>query len=101
MRSLGFPSKVSESSPPFPPINPIASLTGFVFHRPDRSVEDLSVSGILTLNEEACAECGLCVAVCGYEALILHARQLEIIEQNCVLCDVCVIACPTDALMIE
>lgn len=55
----------------------------------------------LQLDQAACAECGLCVAVCGYDALVLHATELEVIQSECVLCDACVIACPTEALSIE
>ncbi|MEW5876195.1 MAG: 4Fe-4S binding protein [Candidatus Zixiibacteriota bacterium] len=55
----------------------------------------------LTLDVEACAECGLCVAVCPYEALVLRPTVLEIIHSECILCDLCVIACPTEALAID
>ncbi|MEW5701870.1 MAG: 4Fe-4S binding protein [Candidatus Zixiibacteriota bacterium] len=55
----------------------------------------------LTLDVDACAECGLCVAVCAYDALVLRATGLEIIQSECVLCDACVVACPTEALQIE
>ena len=58
-------------------------------------------TGILTLDRGACTECGLCVAVCAYEAIVLRPAHLEIIEAECVLCDACVIACPTDALSVE
>ena len=55
----------------------------------------------LRLDVETCAECGLCVAVCPYDALVLHPTILEILQDECVLCDACVIACPTSALAIE
>ncbi|MBI3872603.1 MAG: 4Fe-4S binding protein [candidate division Zixibacteria bacterium] len=55
----------------------------------------------LTLDVEVCSECGLCVAVCGYDALVLRPTILEIIHSECVLCDACVVACPTEALRIE
>lgn len=55
----------------------------------------------LILDKEACAECGLCVAVCGYDALVLRPTELEVIQSECVLCDACVVACPTEALSIE
>ena len=55
----------------------------------------------LTLDPAACAECALCVAVCGFDALVLRPTILEIIHAECVLCDACVVACPTDALAIE
>ncbi len=54
----------------------------------------------LTLSVEACVDCGLCVAVCAYDALVLRGRGLEIIHNECVLCDACVAACPTEALAI-
>jgi ferredoxin len=55
----------------------------------------------LTLEEGACVECGLCVAVCPYDALVLRPTVLEILHEECVLCDACVIGCPTDALAIK
>ena len=55
----------------------------------------------LNLDQQACAECGLCVAVCGYDALVLRPAVLEIIHSECVLCDACVVACPTEALSID
>jgi ferredoxin len=58
-------------------------------------------SAELTLDVAACGECGLCVAVCGYDALRLRPTELEITHSACVLCDACVIACPTGALQIE
>ena len=59
------------------------------------------MTGTLTLDQSACTQCGLCVAVCAYDALVLRPTHLEIIESACVLCDACVIACPTDALSVE
>lgn len=55
----------------------------------------------LILDREACAECGLCVAVCGYDALVLRPEVLEVIQDECVLCEACVVVCPTEALSIE
>ena len=55
----------------------------------------------LKLDTGECAECGLCVAVCPHDALVLRPDVLEIIHDECILCDLCVIACPTDALVIE
>jgi len=55
----------------------------------------------LILDENSCVECGLCVAVCHYDALVLRPTVLEILHEECVLCDACVVACPTDALAIK
>ncbi len=55
----------------------------------------------LQVNQAACGECGLCVAVCAHDAIFLRAGGLEILHDDCVLCDVCVEACPTDALSVE
>jgi ferredoxin len=54
----------------------------------------------LQVDQAACGECGLCVAVCSYDAIFLRSSRLEILKAECVLCDVCVEACPTDALSI-
>ena len=54
----------------------------------------------LTLDTETCVQCGLCVAVCAYDALVLRPTVLEILHDECVLCDACVVVCPTDALAI-
>ncbi len=55
----------------------------------------------LKLDTDECSECGLCVAVCPHDALVLRPRVLEILHDECILCDLCVIACPTEALAIE
>jgi ferredoxin len=55
----------------------------------------------LQVDQAACGECGLCVAVCAYDAIFLRPNHLEIHNDECVLCDICVEACPTDALSIE
>jgi ferredoxin len=54
----------------------------------------------LMLDAQSCAECGLCVAVCAYDALVLRPTVLEILHDECVLCDACVVACPTGALAV-
>ena len=57
--------------------------------------------GELQVDQSACGDCGLCVAVCAYDAIFLRRSHLEIRRDECVLCDVCVEACPADALSIE
>jgi ferredoxin len=48
----------------------------------------------ISLNEEECVVCGLCVGVCPTEALYLKDWELIFDKEKCVLCENCVRACP-------
>jgi ferredoxin len=56
---------------------------------------------MLKLKPEFCGECGGCVAVCPYDALVLLVEGLSIKDELCVLCNKCVEFCPTSALEVE
>lgn len=58
-------------------------------------------NNILIFKPEYCGECGACVAVCGYDSLILYPYNYIAIDMNtCILCNACVRVCPTEALAI-
>jgi ferredoxin len=48
----------------------------------------------ISLNEEECVVCGICVGVCPTEALYLKDWELIFDKEKCVLCENCVRACP-------
>lgn len=54
---------------------------------------------VAEVNERLCAGCGLCVAVCPYDARVLDAgrRVATVIEASCQGCGACVAACPNGA----
>jgi len=59
----------------------------------------------IVLNQEVCSGCGVCVAVCPYDALKLvksdggRVAVMDIIK--CKRCGLCVSACPSGAVAIE
>ena len=55
-------------------------------------------SGIITIDESLCGECGGCVSVCPTNAIFLSKVLLEIDKDTCILCGICVIVCPVGAL---
>ncbi len=48
----------------------------------------------ISLNEEECVVCGICVGVCPTEALYLKDWELIFDKEKCILCENCVRACP-------
>jgi len=54
---------------------------------------------VAEVNERLCAGCGLCVAVCPYEARLLdpQRRVASVVEALCQGCGACVAACPNGA----
>ena len=56
---------------------------------------------MLKLEEKICGQCGVCVAVCQFEALNLKSGQLEITFETCTQCGDCVLVCPVSALKIQ
>jgi ferredoxin len=58
----------------------------------------------IEVNQDICSGCGVCVAVCSYDAPKLiksnHGLVSVIDELKCKRCGVCIAACPTDAINI-
>jgi heterodisulfide reductase subunit A len=54
---------------------------------------------VAQVNSRLCRGCGLCVAVCPYDARILNeeTRVAEVIEVLCQGCGACAVACPSGA----
>jgi dissimilatory sulfite reductase (desulfoviridin) alpha/beta subunit len=60
---------------------------------------DVGVKGGLkvSLKEEECILCGLCVKVCREKALSVKGRRIHFLPSKCTSCGRCVKACPTGA----
>ncbi|MBN2356961.1 4Fe-4S dicluster domain-containing protein [candidate division KSB1 bacterium] len=50
------------------------------------------------VNVEACDGCGICVADCPVDTILLEKEQAEIIMEGCIRCGVCHDVCPQDAI---
>ena len=56
---------------------------------------------MVTVNEERCVGCGLCVPFCPAEALQAHWVIAVIIQESCTECLACIEYCPNEALEVE
>ena len=54
----------------------------------------------ITVIQEACVSCGLCVKKCPMDALSLKKGLLIIDKRRCIGCAVCTAACPKEALVL-
>jgi ferredoxin len=58
----------------------------------------------ITIDQENCNSCGLCVTVCKDFTLYIEDDKLKVTEKSlfgCIGCGQCVAVCPRDALMVE
>ena len=59
----------------------------------------------IELNQEICSGCGICVALCSYDAIKLkksdNGTVAAIDDLRCKRCGVCVAACPSEAIIQE
>ncbi|RLI30390.1 MAG: hypothetical protein DRO46_00505, partial [Candidatus Hecatellales archaeon] len=61
----------------------------------------------LTIDEELCSRCSLCVYTCPFEALTLlkgelpEERKVEVDREKCKLCGLCYTICPLDAITVQ
>jgi NADPH-dependent glutamate synthase beta subunit-like oxidoreductase/NAD-dependent dihydropyrimidine dehydrogenase PreA subunit len=59
----------------------------------------------IEVNQELCSGCGICVAVCNYDATKLEKRDGRLVstidDSKCKRCGVCVAACPAEARSIK
>jgi len=57
---------------------------------------------VVSIDEEVCGGCGVCVGMCPYSALSLNASGVaECNEVLCESCGTCVSACPTGAAQLK
>lgn len=57
---------------------------------------------VISIDEELCDGCGICIEQCPYDALKLTKRNIvEVNEVLCNGCGMCAVSCPTNALKIK
>jgi len=54
-------------------------------------------------KDDLCVHCGVCVAICPSDALVLNQAkwEVEFIADKCVACELCVKACPYEAMEVR
>jgi len=64
-------------------------------------IENLSRD--VTRKDDLCIHCGVCVALCPSDALVLNPVTCEVafIADKCVACELCVKACPYTAMEVR
>ena len=67
----------------------------------DIGIQNLSRD--ITMKADVCVHCGVCVAICPSDALVLNQAdwQVEFIADKCVACELCVKACPYAAMEVR
>jgi len=50
------------------------------------------------ITEDECIRCGLCKAMCHFDAVINPYGVYQIVEEHCQACDLCLKACPVSAI---
>jgi ferredoxin len=64
-------------------------------------IENLSRD--VTRKDDLCVHCGVCVALCPSDALVLNPATCEVafVADKCVACELCVKACPYTAMEVR
>lgn len=55
----------------------------------------------VTIQEEKCTGCGLCLAVCPDDAFTLTAKKARVSGDRCLACGHCLAVCPAGAIRVE
>lgn len=56
----------------------------------------------LSLCEESCTGCGMCIKVCPHEVFELAGRKAHIIRKDyCMECGACALNCPVNAISVK
>ena len=56
----------------------------------------------LTIDQERCIGCGLCVEICPHEVFVITNRKAQIVDKDrCMECGACAMNCPTAALAVR
>ena len=62
-----------------------------------------NLSRDITRRDDACVHCGVCVAICPSDALVLNTTngEVDFLPEKCVACELCVKACPYAAMEVR
>jgi ferredoxin len=62
-----------------------------------------NLSRDITRRDDFCVHCGVCVAICPSEALVLNqaTQGVDFVADKCVACELCVKACPYQAMEVR
>ncbi|MBN1255153.1 MAG: 4Fe-4S binding protein [Deltaproteobacteria bacterium] len=62
-----------------------------------------NLSRDITRKDDFCVHCGVCVAICPSDALVLNITKGEVdfLPEKCVACELCVKACPYAAMEVR
>ena len=56
----------------------------------------------LELNNEKCAGCGMCIAVCPHQVFEMKEKKAEIVDRGaCMECGACKMNCPAQAIEVK
>jgi len=56
----------------------------------------------LSLTDQKCIGCGMCVEVCPHGVFIVEDRKANIIDKDsCIECGACALNCPAEAIQVE
>lgn len=53
------------------------------------------------INERWCKGCGICVAFCPKQALVLEHEKAKTVPDRCIACGMCELYCPDLAITVD
>lgn len=53
----------------------------------------------ITIRDELCSRCTVCLSICPFEAISRHEDQITIDLDKCTVCGICASACPSGAIV--
>jgi 2-oxoglutarate ferredoxin oxidoreductase subunit delta len=92
-----------ESLPKSRPLPPFGRTVQTVRGRYPKTTRQ-SVGGNMepvAINASWCKGCGICVAFCPRQALVLNQEKAQHIRENCIVCGMCERYCPDLAITVD
>lgn len=68
----------------------------------DEEHDDMPEKTVVTIDENICIGCTLCIQACPVDAILGAAKQMHtILEDECTGCNLCIPPCPVDCIYIK
>ncbi len=56
----------------------------------------------ISLTEEKCTGCGICLEVCPHHVFVIENRKASLVDKDrCMECGACMMNCPSQALFVD